>query len=68
VIIARGSLGAAFLGRREQHAARVHVDHVGKVRLAMSKTLIAKKLIKGLPTVDILKSICVLRRSFIPCI
>jgi hypothetical protein len=30
--------------------------------------LIAKKLIKGLPTVDILKSICVLRMSFIPCI
>jgi hypothetical protein len=61
-------LGAAFFGRREQHAAFVHVDQVGKVRFAMSKALTAKKLIRGFPTVDMLKSICVLRISFIPCI
>jgi hypothetical protein len=30
--------------------------------------LTATKLIMGFPTVDMLKSSCVLRRSFIPCI
>jgi len=43
-------------------------DHVGKVRLRTSKRLIAKKLSNGFLAVDKLKSICVLRRSFIPCI
>jgi hypothetical protein len=67
-MVARASLGAVFFGRREQQAAFVHMDQTGKVRFAMSKALIAKKLINGLPTVDMLKSICVLRISFIPCI